>query len=162
MKIGLLRQNTLITCPSAIGARSTSMGAPAAMVEASGFICATSGHSAPAVPTAAATPVAINRKSRRLGSVEDIVVTCVTPWLIPGPRSRAAAQLDSLEHRDFMCPDTATPPCGGERPAALRLLRARSREQQPSCRSSGDLLAPLPMERKWAAATSDARCSSLC
>ena len=45
MKIGLPRQNTLMICPSAIGARSTSIGAPAAIVEASGFICAISGTS---------------------------------------------------------------------------------------------------------------------
>src|SRR5712691_1681920 len=75
MKIGLLRQNTLITCPSAMGVRSTSIGAPAAIVEASGFICAMSGQSAPTAPTAATTPVAMKRKSRRLGSAEDIVVT---------------------------------------------------------------------------------------
>jgi len=37
MKIGLPRQNTLMTWPSAIGARSTSIGAPAAMVELSGL-----------------------------------------------------------------------------------------------------------------------------
>ena len=45
MKIGLPRQNTLMTWPSAIGPRSTSIGAPAAIVEASGFICAISGTS---------------------------------------------------------------------------------------------------------------------
>ena len=43
MKIGLPRQNTLIIWPSAMGPRSTSIGAPAAMVEASGFIWAMSG-----------------------------------------------------------------------------------------------------------------------
>ena len=47
MKIGLPRQNTLMTCPSAIGPRSTSIGAPAAIVEASGFICAISGTRRP-------------------------------------------------------------------------------------------------------------------
>src|SRR3954471_18747183 len=75
MKIGLPRQNTLITWPAAIGARSTSIGAPAAMVEASGFICATSGTSTAAAPTAPATPVAMKRKSRRVGSAEDVIVT---------------------------------------------------------------------------------------
>ena len=59
MKIGLPRQNTLMTWPSAIGARSTSIGAPAAMVEASGFICAISGTSAAAAPTAPTAPVAM-------------------------------------------------------------------------------------------------------
>src|SRR5215471_5568876 len=64
-----------MTWPSAIGARSTSIGAPAAMVEASGFIWAMSGTSAAAAPIVATAPVAIYRKSRRVGSAEDIVVT---------------------------------------------------------------------------------------
>ena len=59
MKIGLERQNTLTICPSAMGARSISTGAPAAIVEASGFICAISGTKAAAPPTAATAPVAI-------------------------------------------------------------------------------------------------------
>src|SRR3954467_12494986 len=75
MKIGLPRQNTLITWPSATGARSTSIGAPAAMVEASGFICAINGTSAAAAPTAPTAPVAMKRKSRRVGSAEDVIVT---------------------------------------------------------------------------------------
>src|SRR5258707_9632064 len=62
-------------CPSAMGARSTSIGAPAAMVEASGFICAISGTRPAAAPTAPTMPVAMNRKSRRVGSAEDTVVT---------------------------------------------------------------------------------------
>src|SRR3954462_9405519 len=70
--------------PSAIGVRSTSIGAPAAMVEASGFIWDTSGHTTAAAPTAAAAPVATKRKSRRVGSAEDAVVT------IPSPFSSAA------------------------------------------------------------------------
>src|ERR1700676_4112716 len=71
--------------PEAIGARSTSMGAPAAMVEASGFIWETSGHTVAAAPTAATAPVATKRKSRRVGcSAEDAVVT------IPNPFSSAA------------------------------------------------------------------------
>ena len=52
MKIGFERQNTLIIWPSAIGARSTSIGAPAATVEASGFIWEMSGTKAAAAPTA--------------------------------------------------------------------------------------------------------------
>src|SRR4051812_9999233 len=75
MNMGLLRQNTLMVCPSGMGARSTSIGAPAAIVEASGFICATMGQSAPAAPMAATVPVAIYKKSRRVGSVETIAVT---------------------------------------------------------------------------------------
>jgi hypothetical protein len=39
-----------MSCRSAIGARSTSIGAPAAMVEASGFIWAISGQTAAAAP----------------------------------------------------------------------------------------------------------------
>ena len=59
MKIGLERQNTLITWPSATGARSTSTGAPAAMVEASGFIWLISGQATAAAPTAPTVPVAM-------------------------------------------------------------------------------------------------------
>ena len=59
MKIGLPRQNTLITWPAATGVRSTSIGAPAAMVEASGFIWAISGHATAASPTAPTIPVAM-------------------------------------------------------------------------------------------------------
>src|SRR5690348_14884392 len=75
MKIGLPRQNTLITWPSAIGVRSTSIGAPAAMVEASGFICETSGTAAKPAAMAPTAPVAMKRKSRRVGSAEDVAVT---------------------------------------------------------------------------------------
>src|SRR6266702_3009564 len=79
MKIGLPRQNTLMSCPSATGLRSTSIGAPAAMVEASGFIWEMKGQSTAALPTAAAAPVATNKKSRRVGwSAEDAVVTIPT------------------------------------------------------------------------------------
>src|SRR6266404_9868957 len=68
--------------PSAIGARSTSIGAPAAIVEASGFIWETSGHTVAAAPTAATAPVATKRKSRRVGwSAEDAVVTIPSPFL---------------------------------------------------------------------------------
>jgi hypothetical protein len=42
-----------------MGERSTSIGAPAAIVEASGFICAISGTSAAAAPTAPTEAVAI-------------------------------------------------------------------------------------------------------
>src|SRR3954469_9338717 len=65
--------------PSATGLRSTSIGAPAAMVDASGFIWEIKGQSAAAPPTAAAAPVATNKKSRRVGwSAEDAVVTIPT------------------------------------------------------------------------------------
>ena len=80
MKIGLERQNTLTICPSAIGARSMSPGAPAAIVEASGFIWLISGTSTAAAPTVATAPVAMYRKSRRVCSAEDTVVTsCPSP-----------------------------------------------------------------------------------
>src|SRR6478736_5969647 len=74
-----------MSCPSATGVKSTSIGAPAAMVAASGFIWATNGQTVAAAPTAATAPVATKRKSRRVGwSAEDAVVT------IPSPFSYAA------------------------------------------------------------------------
>src|ERR1700754_4395754 len=86
MKIGLPRQNTLMSWPSAIGDRSTSIGAPAAMVEASGFIWETKGHSAASPETPAAAPVATKRKSRRVGwSAEDVVVTIPNPFSCSQP-----------------------------------------------------------------------------
>src|SRR5215467_6682661 len=100
--MGLPRQNTLMSCPSAIGARSTSIGAPAAIVEASGFIWEMNGQAVNTVPTAAAAPVATKRKSRRVGwSAEDAVVTMPTLSLVrpveppqgapKGPRNRLPA-----------------------------------------------------------------------
>src|SRR5215813_786233 len=74
-KIGLPRQNTLMTWPSAMGVRSTSMGTPAAIVEASGFIWAISGTSVAPAPIAPTAAVATKRKSRRVGSAADMVVT---------------------------------------------------------------------------------------
>src|SRR5258707_4388768 len=79
MKLGLPRQNTLMSCPEAIGVRSTSIGAPAAIVDASGFIWETNGQSVATPPTAAAHPVATKRKSRRVRcSAPDAVVTITT------------------------------------------------------------------------------------
>src|SRR5438270_3804982 len=70
-----------MSCPWTIGVRSTSIGAPAAIVEASGFIWETNGQSVAAAPTAAAHPVATKRKSRRVGfSAEDAVVTITNPF----------------------------------------------------------------------------------
>src|SRR5215813_9684720 len=75
-----------MSCPSAIGAKSTSMGAPAAIVDASGFIWETKGHSEASPPTAAAAPVATKRKSRRVGwPAEDLVVTIPNPSPSPRP-----------------------------------------------------------------------------
>src|SRR6478672_2682527 len=71
-----------MSCPVAIGVKSTSFGAPAAIVAASGFIWATNGQMVAAVPTAATVPVATKRKSRRVGwSAEDAVVTIPSPFL---------------------------------------------------------------------------------
>src|SRR5580692_7218493 len=96
-----------MSCPEAIGVRSTSIGAPAAMVEASGFIWETNGQSETTPPTAAAAPVATNRKSRRVGcSAEDAVVTIPNPFIaccrwnrpgrltgrLPAPATPAAAE----------------------------------------------------------------------
>src|SRR5215475_2731866 len=81
--MGLPRQNTLMSCPSAIGDRSTSIGAPAAIVEASGFIWETNGQRVAKPPTAAAAPVATKRKSRRVGWSAGVVavVTFPNPFL---------------------------------------------------------------------------------
>src|SRR5689334_14227544 len=101
-----------MSCPSAIGDRSTSIGAPAATVEASGFIWEMKGQSVASPPTAAAAPVATKRKSRRVGcSAEEAVVTIPNPffcctglaapeyptgstrfWTQPAPADRAAAE----------------------------------------------------------------------
>src|SRR5260221_561745 len=56
-----------MSCPWAIGVRSTSIGAPAAILEAPGFIWDTNGQSVANPPTAAAHPVATKRKTRRRG-----------------------------------------------------------------------------------------------
>src|ERR1700733_8171572 len=86
-------------CPDCIGAKSTSIGAPAAIVEASGFIWETNGQSEATPPTAAKAPVATKRKSRRVGcSAEDAVVTIPNPfiscsrWNRPGDREAAGAR----------------------------------------------------------------------
>src|SRR5829696_2613758 len=108
------------------------------MVEASGFIWATIGQSTEAVPTAAAAPVAIKRKSRRVGSAEDIVVTDTIPFLSVRP-ARAA-------HRRGSLPQGATRRRRTDRP--LSILRNR----RPSGAISGALLAPSPGECKSARA----------
>src|SRR6516225_6870465 len=169
MKIGLLRQNTLITCPSAMGERSTSMGAPAAMVEASGFICATSGHSAPMTPTAAAAPVAMKRKSRRVGSVADsvadIMVTCASPRLsLASPAAERLQQLASWDANLSCAPRHGD--AAWRRRATLPLFppRLKSGGERRGGPYIGVVLAPLPGERKWAGAapadTTQAFCPS--
>src|SRR5256885_14039664 len=57
--------------PSAIGERSPSSGAPAAMVDWSGFICEISGQIDAAPAAAPAAPVAMKRKSRRGGLAQE-------------------------------------------------------------------------------------------
>src|ERR1700742_1767123 len=69
-----------MSCPTAIGAKSTWIGAPAAIVAASGSIWETSGQSVATPPTAAAAPVATKRKSRRVEPAEDAVVTFPNPF----------------------------------------------------------------------------------
>src|ERR1700740_1324023 len=72
--------------PCATGLRSTSIGAPAAIVAASGFIWEINGQSVATPPTAAAAPVATKRKTRRVGlSAEDAVVTFPHPFLASQP-----------------------------------------------------------------------------
>src|SRR6185437_732603 len=118
MKIGFDRQNTLMSCPSAIGARSTSIGAPAAMVEASGFIWEMKGQSVATPPTAAAAHVATKRKSRRVGwSAEDAVVTIPNPFLAAaGGTARETPKADAQERDQVRLPAPATP-AAAERPA---------------------------------------------
>src|SRR5215218_6086602 len=120
-----------MSCPSAIGVRSTSIGAPAAIVAASGFIWETSGHTVAAAPTAATAPVATKRKSRRVGwSAEDAVVT------IPSPFSSAASGTapETLKSARKRLPAPAAP-AAAERP----LLPAKPAEQAVQNRSIGTL-----------------------
>src|SRR5580704_7601657 len=104
-----------MSCPVAIGVRSTWIGAPAAMVEASGFIWEISGHAAATAPTVAAAPVATKRKSRRVEPAEDAVVT------IPNPFSAAAGGTTpgdaQTDQRRLPAPAT---PAAAERPRMPR------------------------------------------
>src|ERR1700686_38006 len=125
-----------MSCPWAIGVRSTSIGAPAAIVEASGFIWETNGQSAAAPPTAAAHPVATKRKSRRVGcSAEYSVVTITNPFqAAAGGTAPGDAQSDQ-----------------GRLPAPATPRRQKDRFSQPIGRNKQSrivLLAPLPEERK--------------
>src|ERR1700679_3892670 len=120
--------------PEAIGARSTAIGAPAAMVEASGFICETNGQSETTPPTAAKAPVATKRKSRRVGcSAEDAVVTIPNPFISYDRRNRPGkADREAAGARD---------PRGGRKTAFIRPHRQKEQSRIV-------LLAPLPEERK--------------
>src|SRR3954464_15383361 len=126
-----------MSCPSATGLRSTSIGAPAAMVDASGFIWEMKGQSAAAPPTAAAAPVATNKKSRRVGwSAEDAVVT------IPTLSSYAA------DETVLGAPKVPKTICRRPRPPAAAELRVSPPKQGEKQQSRIVLLAPLPGERK--------------
>src|ERR1700676_84620 len=126
-----------MSCPSAIGVRSTSIGAPAAMVEASGFIWAMNGQSVATPPTAAAAPVATKRKSRRVGwSAEDAVVTIPNPFLSCSRWNRPG---DAQTYRERL-PAPATP-AAAERPLVSHPIGRNKRSRIV-------LLAPLPEERK--------------
>src|ERR1700689_734312 len=116
--------------PSAIGVRSTSIGAPAAIVEASGFIWETSGQSVATPPTAATAPVATKRKSRRVESAQDAVGT------IPSPFSSAAGGTapGNAQTNRRRLPAPATP-AAAERP----LFPANRAEQAVQNRSIGTL-----------------------
>src|ERR1700677_4336075 len=119
-----------MSCPEAIGVRSTSIGAPAAIVEASGFIWEIRGQSVATPPTAAAAPVATKRKSRRVGSAEDAVVT------IPNPFSAAAGGTapGNAQTNRRRLPAPATP-AAAERPR----VPANRAEQAVQNRSIGTL-----------------------
>src|SRR6478752_3841671 len=130
-----------MSCPWAIGVRSTSIGAPAASVEASGFIWEMKGQSVAAPPTAAAAPVATKRKSRRVGwSAEDAVVTIPNPFLAAaGGTAQETPKADAQERDQVWLPAPATPRGGRD-----RLFRP----QRPTKQSRIVLLAPLQKERK--------------
>jgi hypothetical protein len=64
-KIKRPRQNNFVSCPTGIGARSSSTGCPDATMEASEAIEPMSGQSAADVPNAAMVPVPRKRISRR-------------------------------------------------------------------------------------------------
>src|SRR5882757_786535 len=126
-----------MSCPWAIGVRSTSIGAPAAIVEASGFIWETSGHTVAAAPTAATAPVATKRKSRRVGwSAEDAVVTIPSPFL----SAAGGTAPDTLNTRPEEAAG-ARGPRGGRKTAFPPPIRRNKQSRIV-------LLAPLPEERK--------------
>src|SRR5690348_8303550 len=127
-----------MSCPAAIGLISTSIGAPAAIVEASGFIWSISGQIVAAVPTAAAAPVATKRKSRRVGwSAEDAVVTFPNPFLILAAGRTAPDTLKSMAGKAV----GARVPRGGRDQPYFSPGR-------PNGKPRIVLLAPLPEERK--------------
>src|SRR5712672_4513556 len=129
-----------MSCPSAIGVRSTSIGAPAAIVEASGFIWEINGQRVATPPTAATAPVATKRKSRRVGwSAEDAVVTIPNPFQAAPVEPPPGRSDEGTPNVPEWLPAPATPA------AAERPLFSRKRAEQ---QSRIVLLAPLPGERK--------------
>src|SRR5947209_967682 len=129
-----------MSCPEAIGVRSTSIGAPAAIVEASGFIWEMNGQAVKTVPTAAAAPVATKRKSRRVGcSAEDAVVTIPSPFL---SAAGGTAPKRRKRHRGRL-PAPATP-AAAERPPFLANLAIPSSPESfywHPCRNSASPLS---------------------
>src|ERR1700722_612895 len=126
-----------MSCPEAIGVRSTSIGAPAAIVEASGFIWEMNGPSVARQPTAAADPVATKRKSRRVGcSPQDAVVTIPTPFSAAAGGNPPRQRIDDSQGR---LPAPATP-AAAERP----LSPANRTEQAVQNRSIGTLAGRAP------------------
>src|SRR6201996_558561 len=125
-----------MSCPSAMGVRSTSIGAPAAIVAASGFIWETKGQSAASPPTAAAAPVATKRKSRRVGwSAEDAVVTIPNPFLAAAGGTAQETPKADAQVRDQGGAAGARDPRGGRRPASS----AQAANQAVQNRSIGTL-----------------------
>src|SRR5947208_275414 len=125
-----------MSCPSAIGVRSTWIGAPAAIVAASGFIWATSGQTVAAAPTTAEAPVATKRKSRRVGwSAEDAVVTIPSPFFSAAGGTAPETQNAPQERLPAPAAPAAAENC-------------YSPPQMAEQQSRIVLLAPLPDERK--------------
>ena len=71
INIGAPRHSTTICCPTAIFEMSISMGAPAAITSADGFMESISGQAMAPAPIAAPDTAMRDRRSRRLGSGPD-------------------------------------------------------------------------------------------
>src|ERR1700723_1929920 len=103
-----------MSCPEGLGVRSTSIGAPAALVAGSGVIWETNGQSEPTPAAAAPAPVATKRKSRRVGcSAEDAVVTIPNPFISCDRWNRPGKANRKLTGR---LPAPATPAAADKRP----------------------------------------------
>src|SRR6266566_6111177 len=128
-----------MSCPSAIGVRSTSIGAPAAIVEASGFIWDTNGQSVNSPPTAAAAPVATKRKSRRVEWSAELAAVVTIPY----PFLAAAGGTAPGDAREYG-PANTTPArtnlggCRRPRPRGGRSTASSSRSGETSNPESFD------------------------